>query len=264
LKRSCPPIVTLTTDFGLRDAYVAEMKGCILSLCPNAVLVDISHQIPAGDIQEGAFVLARAAGSFPPAAVHLAVVDPGVGGTRRALAVESSRFRAVGPDNGLLTPFLDGVQAVALNPAGAQGRAPAATFHGRDLFAPAAARLARGDALASLGGPVVDALVRLPGATGPCVLHVDRFGNCVTNIDPRQVPPGGSWSVQAGDRHISLRVSTYCEAPAGEPVLILGSDGRMEIALRGGSAAGTLNLARGDRLEVIQQNSTPPRREKST
>jgi len=254
----------LTTDFGLRDAYVAEMKGCILSLCPTAVLVDITHQIPAGDIQEGAFVLGRAAGSFPPATVHLAVVDPGVGGGRRALAVESPRFRAVGPDNGLLSPLLDGACAVALDPAASQGRRPAATFHGRDLFAPAAARLARGEDLASLGAVIAGPLVQAPAVGEPAVLHVDRFGNCVTNIDPRQVPPGGRWQVRAGDHHISLRVTTYSEAPAGEPVLLLGSDGRMEIALREGSAADTLALARGDRLEVIQQDSKPPRRENDT
>ncbi|MCZ6650598.1 MAG: SAM-dependent chlorinase/fluorinase [Acidobacteria bacterium] len=264
MKRSGPPIVTLTTDFGLRDAYVAEMKGCILSHCPTAVLVDISHQIPAGDIEEGAFVLARAATSFPPGTVHLAVVDPGVGGTRRALAAESPRFRAVGPDNGLLAPLLDGARVVALDMDGPDGGQPAPTFHGRDLFAPAAARLARGDDLDSLGSVVTDALVPAPAAATPTVLHVDHFGNCVTNIDPRQVPAGGRWHVQAGKQRISLRVRTYSEAPAGEPVLILGSDGRMEIALRDGRAATTLNLARGDRLEVIQQESTPPRREKNS
>jgi len=263
LKRSSPPIITLTTDFGLRDAYVAEMKGCILSHCPTAVLVDISHEIPAGDIQEGAFVLARAAASFPPETVHLAVVDPGVGGTRRALAAESTRFRAVGPDNGLLAPLLDAARVVALED-GPQGGQPAATFHGRDLFAPAAARLARGDDLESLGSLVQGALVPVPAATSLAILHVDHFGNCVTNIDPRQVPTGGRWQVLAGGRSLSLRVRTYSDAPAGKPVLILGSDGRMEIALRDGHAATALNLARGDRLEVIQQDPKPPRREKDS
>jgi len=256
--------VTLTTDFGLRDAYVAEMKGRILSHCPTAVLVDISHQIPAGDIEEGAFVLARAASSFPPGSVHLAVVDPGVGGTRRALAAESSRFRAVGPDNGLLAPLLDAARVVALEIVGPDGGQPAATFHGRDLFAPAAARLAGGEALEALGSPVTDALIPAPAGATPAVLHVDHFGNCVTNIDPRQVPAGGGWQVRAGKRCISLRVATYCAAPAGEPVLILGSDGRMEIAVRDGRAAATLDLARGDRLEVIQTDSTPARRENNS
>lgn len=263
MKRSGAPIITLTTDFGLRDAYVAEMKGCLLTHCPDAILVDISHQIPPGDIAEGAFVLDRAARSFPPATVHLAVVDPGVGSRRRALASASPRFRAVGPDNGLLAPLLAGARVVVLEHDPAEGPI-ASTFHGRDLFAPAAARLARGDDLASLGHPATGAPAVVPAATTPQVLHVDQFGNCVTNIDPLEVPAGGRWYVLAGNHRISLRVETYAAAPAGKPVLILDSHGRIEIALGNGNAATTLTLARGDRLDVIQQDSTPPRREKNS
>jgi S-adenosylmethionine hydrolase len=254
--------VTLTTDFGLTDSYVAEMKGRILGLCPDAVLVDISHQVPPGDIAAGAFILGRAAGAFPPGTVHLAVVDPGVGGSRPALAAATPDGFAVGPDNGLLAPLLAKARLVrlAMDP---QATPPAsATFHGRDLFAPAAARLAAGTPLEQLGEPL-DTYRQLPARGAACsVLHVDHFGNCVTDIDPEEVPAGGDWQVLAGSHTITRRVTAYHEAATDEPVLLKGSDGRMEFAIRDGRAAATLQLAVGQPLTVENKLSSPPRREK--
>jgi S-adenosylmethionine hydrolase len=242
--------VTLTTDFGLTDSYVAEMKGRILSLCHHAVLVDISHQVPPGDVATGAFILARAAGAFPPGTVHLAVVDPGVGGSRPALAAATPHGFAVGPDNGLLAPLLGEARLVRLAMDPAATAPSSATFHGRDLFAPAAARLAAGSPLEQLGAPVEAFRQLPPRGASPCVVHVDHFGNCVTDIDPAAVPAGGNWKIRAGSHTIVRRVTAYHEAAAGEPVLLLGSDGRMEIAIRDGHAADELQLAAGHSLTI--------------
>jgi S-adenosylmethionine hydrolase len=255
--------VTLTTDFGLTDSYVAEMKGRILSLCPSAVLVDISHQGPPGDIAAGAFILHRAAGTFPPGTIHLAVVDPGVGSTRPALAAATPGGFAVGPDNGLLAPLLGDARLVRLSSEPAEAGPTSATFHGRDLFAPAAARLAAGTPLEELGMPV-DGYQPLPSTgASPSILHVDHFGNCVTDIDPLEVPADGNWQLQAGSHSIHRRVTAYHEAAAGEPVLLVGSDGRVEIAVRDGSAARQLQLTRGLSLTVTKKPSKSPRREKT-
>jgi S-adenosylmethionine hydrolase len=259
--------VTLTSDFGQRDSYVAEMKGRLLRACPDLVMVDVSHEIPAGDVAAGAFVLDRACRAFPPGTVHLAVVDPGVGTGRRALAARTGRGWLVGPDNGLLTPLLDeDALVVALDPSRVTGREPTPTFHGRDLFAPAAGRLARGDRIEDLGEPLTDP-VPLPRPAGACVLHVDRFGNCVTSLAPRELPDGGAWRLQAGRGEVTRRVRTYGDAPPGEPVLLVGSDGRIEIAVRDGRACDVLGLTPGDALHVVGDSpavpgSSTPRKEK--
>ncbi len=232
-------------------------------MCPTATLVDISHHIPPGDTAAGAFVLGRALAAFPPGTVHLAVVDPGVGGSRRALAVTFQGGHAVGPDNGLLTPCLDGGEAVSLDTVREPGAEVSATFHGRDLFAPAAARLARGDALRSLGRQARH-LQRLPDTdAGPLrILHVDHFGNCVTSIPPASLPAEGGWQLQAGTTCITRRVDTYCQAGPGEAVVLAGSDGRMEIAVRDGHAANLLKLQAGMQLDLQTHPSASPRREK--
>lgn len=252
-------IVTLLTDFGTADSYVAEVKGRLLSLKHDVVIVDVTHAIPPGDIAGGAFVLGRAWTTFPEHTVHLAVVDPGVGTVRRALAVEAGGHAFVGPDNGLLEPALriKGAHAVAL-------RVPqdaAATFHGRDVFAPAAAALAGGTAVARLGTAIGDP-VRLdipePRRNGAAivgqVVYVDRFGTLVTNIPGDRVDPAGT--VRVGPNDLVLR-RTFGEAGEGEPLALIGSGGMLEIAVRDGRADAALGLSRGAAVRATAKTKTP-------
>ena len=261
-------IVTLTTDFGLRDGYVAAMKGAMLSALPALTLVDVTHQIAAQDVMDAAFVLRQAVPSFPAETVHLVVVDPGVGTERRALA---ARFRAggrahgfVGPDNGVL-PLLAGEaveELVELDRPGAWGAArPSDTFHGRDLFGPVAARLAGGAALRELGTPIeAPAAMHWPlprtdeqGVDG-MVLHVDRFGNCLTNItrtDLDGLRDGRPFKCYAGSTVIQTHARTYAEAGAGDPLTLFGSSGLLEIAVNCGHAADLLSIQRGASVNVV-------------
>ena len=243
-----PPLITLLTDFGTADGYVAEMKGVLATQAPGVPVVDLTHDIPPQDVDAGRLALARCWRRFPAGTVHLAVVDPGVGSERAALAVESDGRFLVGPDNGLLSPALlrGDARVVALPvPAGA-----APTFHGRDLFAPAAAALAMGAPLTSLGEPHAHPeLRRTPeaqrladGAIAGMVMTIDRFGNAITNLLGAR---GGMVEVNG----LSLPVQrTYAEVGTGEPVALVGSSGFVEIAVRDGSAAMALSLARGDRV----------------
>ena len=199
--RRAAPIITLTTDFGDGDYYVGAMKGVILGIAPEAQLVDISHQIPPQDVLAAAFVLRHAAREFPPCTVHLAVVDPGVGTRRRPLALQSSGHLWVGPDNGLFSFVLNQadsrVHEIARPDLGRPN--PSSTFHGRDLFAPLAAYLCRGLDLADVGPPVADP-VRLdesaPGKSADRIaghiVHIDGFGNLVSNIAATDIAPWGS------------------------------------------------------------------------
>ena len=238
-------IITLLTDFGTVDGYVGEMKGVLLSLAPDADLVDVTHDVPPQDVERARLTLARVWRRFPHGTVHLVVVDPGVGSTRAALAVQSDGRCLVGPDNGVLSPalLLPGARAVELMlPSGAS-----ATFHGRDVFAPAAAALARGEPIDGLGPAVTAPVIRrtaeptrgADGALHGQVIVVDRFGNAVTNLVGLR---GGI--VHAGGLELPLR-RTYAEAAVGEPIALVGSTGFIEIAVRNGDAARTLNLARG-------------------
>jgi S-adenosyl-L-methionine hydrolase (adenosine-forming) len=240
-----PAIVTLLTDFGTADGYVAEMKGVLLAQAPEAVLVDVSHDVPAHDVESGRLALARYWRRFPEGTVHLCVVDPGVGSSRAALAVESDGRWLVGPDNGLLSPALlvAGARVVALTvPAQA-----APTFHGRDVFAPAAAALVGGTPLDSLGHPVLAPVVRRTpearrredGSIAGEVITIDRFGNAITNCLGLR---GGSIEV-AGHRIAIGR--TYADAAPGTATALCGSNGLIEVAVRDGSAAATLGIARG-------------------
>ena len=261
-------IVTLTTDFGLRDGYVAAMKGAMLSAEPALTLVDVTHQIAAQDVMDAAFVLRQAVPSFPAETVHLVVVDPGVGTERRALAarfrVGERSHRFVGPDNGVL-PLLAGeaVEAVVeLDRPGAWASAePSATFHGRDLFGPVAARLAGGAPLERLGTAVdAPAAMHWPlprtddqGVDG-MVLHVDRFGNCVTNItrdDLDGLRGGRPFKCYAGSTVIQTHARTYAEAGAGDPLTLFGSSGLLEIAVNCGHAARLLSIERGASVNVV-------------
>ena len=242
------PIITLLTDFGTADGYVAEMKGVLLTELPTATVVDIAHDIPAHDVDAGRIAIARYWRRFPRGTVHLAVVDPGVGSARAAIAVESEGRILVGPDNGLLSPALliPAARAVRLDvPVQA-----AATFHGRDVFAPAAARLAMGTPLDALGAPHPTPVIRRTpepqrGPMGELVgqvLTIDRFGNAVTNL----VGMRGA-SVVAEGRELPLK-RTYADLDPGQAGAVVGSSGLIEIVVREGRASDVLSLARGSRV----------------
>jgi S-adenosylmethionine hydrolase len=241
------PIITLLTDYGTGDTYVAEVKGALLSRVPEATLVDVTHEVPPGDVATAAWLLARAASRFPDGTVHLAVVDPGVGTKRRALAAQAGPQCFVAPDNGLLTWVLDKrprrVVAVPIPPEASP------TFHGRDVFAPAAAELALGRSLDAVGSPVDDpvllprpSLTRAGGDQVGQVVHVDRFGTLVTNIPAARVAVGAA--VRVGVYDLVLR-STFADVPPGDPVAFVGSGGTVEIAVRDGRADTVLGVTRG-------------------
>lgn len=254
------PIITLLTDFGNRDSYVAEVKGVILSICPNATLVDISHEVAPQNVAEGAFLLAQAAPYFPTGTVHLAVVDPGVGSQRAAVAVCVANACFVGPDNGLLQPMLErvsGYTAVSLsNRAYWRVAQPSATFHGRDVFAPVAAHLANGVPLAALG-PMAVSLASLPQDARPArdgegwrgqIIHVDRFGNLISNIPGEWLADGQRWVATIAGRSDIVLVGTYADVAPGAPLMLVGSHGYVELAVNRGSAAAMLGVALGATL----------------
>ena len=242
--------ITLLTDFGTADGYVAEMKGVLMTQTPGSQVVDLSHDMPPHEIDAARLAVARYWRRFPPGTVHLVVVDPGVGSDRQAIAVASEERFLVGPDNGVLSPALlmPGSRVVSLPvPADA-----APTFHGRDVFAPAAAALARGAGMESLGSPLEQPMIRrTPEAVKEDdgwlrgeVIVVDRFGNAVTNL---LAIHGGE--VRVGDREVPMR-RTYADVASGEAVALVGSSGLIEIAVRDGSAAKTLGIARGSIIRI--------------
>jgi hypothetical protein len=244
-------IITLLTDFGTADGYVGEMKGVLSTAAAGVSLVDVAHDLSPQDVDGARLALARYWQRFPPGTVHIAIVDPGVGSERAALAVESEGRYLVGPDNGVLSPALlhAGMRCVALPiPSGA-----APTFHGRDVFAPAAAELARGVALDALGEPLANPVVRRTpeairrddGTIAGVVITIDRFGNAVTNLMARR---GGMLSV--GGHRLPLSRS-YSDVQAGALVALVGSSGLVEIARRDGSAATQLGLARGSEVFLL-------------
>jgi hypothetical protein len=253
------PIVTLLTDFGTVDGYVAELKGVLLSLVPDLRVVDLTHDIPPGDIRAGAYALGRAWRSFPGGTVHLAVVDPGVGTARRALAAEVGGQRFVAPDNGLLSRVFEGRQFRALAIAVSADAAP--TFHGRDVFAPAAATLARGE---TLEAEVIADPVRLPAARlqrrgsqllGE-VVHVDRFGTLVSNIPAERLAEQAV--VRVGAYELPLR-RTFGDVAPGDPVAFIGSGGTVEVAVREGRADAVLGASRGVEVGATVRPAPPPR-----
>ncbi len=247
-------IVTLLTDYSNTDSYVGEIKGVLLTGAPDAEIVDITHLIPPGDIRSGAHVLSRVWPRFPAGTVHVAVVDPGVGTARAAIAVEAHGHFFVGPDNGLFTSVFKGaaVDAVALpTPDDAS-----ATFHGRDVFAPAAAALAGGAHLRSLGARFAGIPVRLtytePRYEGKSVVgevvYVDRFGTLVTNLTPELVPSYATMEIEGLDAGKLRR--TFGDVPTGGLVAYIGSGGDVEIAVRDGSAARRLGIGVGGRVRA--------------
>lgn len=256
------PIITLTTDFGYADAYVGAMKGVILGICPNAALVDISHEIHPQAVRQAAYVLSAAAPYFPPGTVHLVVVDPGVGTSRHPVAVATQRpAYYVAPDNGVLSLAIasdPAHQAVQLTEPRFRRPEVSATFHGRDLFAPVAAHLARGLALHELGEPFpASDLMALPlsqyilpdtGIWQAEVLHIDHFGNLITSF----VPPGSTdrLAVTAGGKRIPRVARTFADVAPGELLAYVGSSGYLEIAVREGNAHSTTGLRVGDPVQI--------------
>jgi S-adenosylmethionine hydrolase len=261
------PVVALLTDFGLRDHYVGVMKGVMLAICPQLTLVDISHEVEAHDVVAGALALAASYRYFTSGTIFVAVVDPGVGSSRRGVAVDVGEYRLVAPDNGLVSLVLDeyrehrGWRAVELQTPAYSRPVISRTFEGRDRFGPAAAWLASGLDLDALGSPVSDLhRLDLPAAaidSGTIrgeVLRVDRFGNLVTNIDRRAFGALGAGAVEirAGDRRIGPVVSTYAEIAPGEVCALFGSDDRLELAANRASAAALLDLGRGAIVHVAR------------
>lgn len=256
-------VVTLLTDFGLADAYVGAMKGVMLGIAPGAGLVDISHQVPPQDVAAGAFLLSSAYRFFPPGTVHLAVVDPGVGSARRGIVVETAEYRFVGPDNGLFSPVYeagDVRQVVEIRNPDLCRSEVSATFHGRDVFAPAAAHLCRGTPVGAFGPPVPDP-VRLDlwsartgaGEIAGRIVHVDHFGNGVTNLSRGRVEAaaeGRRVRVRVGGHTFDRLCRTYADVPAGKALALYGSQDTLEVSVNGGSAADALGIRRGDEVRV--------------
>jgi S-adenosylmethionine hydrolase len=259
------PICTLLTDFGWRDWYLGALQGTLLRLAPGAVLVHLSHDVAGGDVTAASVLLAGAAPAFPPGTVHLAVVDPGVGSARRLLAAGAAGHTFVAPDNGLLTPLLDHAVVHAVDRAELYLAGPGATFHGRDRFAPIAAAILGGAALESLG-PRVDDAVRI-GAPPPTldaesgrivgeVVHVDRYGNLVTNVPAAWIGDGGV-RARVGALVLQQLATHYAELEPGVLALLIGSLGTLEIALRDQSAAAATGIVRGDVVTLERAASRP-------
>ena len=317
-----PPVITLTTDFGLYDGYVGTMKGVIHTLVPDAKVVDISHDVSPQQIHEGAFILYRSYRYFPASTIHIAVVDPGVGSARRPIVLSTQHGTFVGPDNGIFTYVLRAEQAPAEHPemaggpawaGGMWGVAPdwaggevgndsneaaeaietpgsvmpdmpsayhllnsdfwlpgiSATFHGRDIFAPCAAHLASGAQPERMGHPIaINTLVKLPvgaprvvhGSAGAIVVgqivHVDRFGNIITNLPHRLLGPlleqseGSTTVVEVGDHRIKGLAHHYADVREGQPVALIGSEGLLEIAIRNANAAQRMKVRVGDVVRI--------------
>ncbi|MFQ6095370.1 MAG: S-adenosyl-l-methionine hydroxide adenosyltransferase family protein [Candidatus Bathyarchaeia archaeon] len=259
-------IITLLTDFGLRDPYVAEMKAVILSICQDAKIVDISHQVRKFDVRMGAFILAQAARYFPAGTIHLAVVDPGVGTERRPIIVETNRNLYVGPDNGLLmlSALEDGVCCVyrITNPR-YMLRKVSRTFHGRDVFSCAAAHLANGVSPSEFGPRVENPIVpeyAEPKIVGDEiigeVIHIDGFGNVITNISLADlekigITEGDHLTIRIKDNTTTLRLCTaYGDVPIGEPLSIIGGSGFLELSINQGNAADEFDVETGEPIHI--------------
>ena len=268
------PIITLTTDFGTADSYVGAMKGVILSRCPDANIVDISHEIAPQAVAQGAYVLATAAVYYPPYAIHIAVVDPGVGSDRRPIALSTPVGTYVAPDNGILTRVVaaldadavpdgkpnelttarlpDNCRAVVLDNPSHWTPQVSYTFHGRDIFAPVAAALANGADLSQVGS-ATDAINVLPipkprdGATRGAIIHIDRYGNLITDIPAGGLPANARVSILG--HTIEGLSRSYSERP-GALLAISGSQGTLEVAVGNGDAARTLEARVGDGVVV--------------
>ncbi len=254
------PIITLTTDFGLSDGYVGAMQGVILNICPTATIINISHQVPPQNIQAGAFVLYQMFDYYPARAIHCVVVDPGVGSQRRAVAARTGHGIFVGPDNGVLSLVLGAspvIEAFTLTNPKYQLPAASATFHGRDIFAPACAHIAAGVSLSQFGPPASNLTITKFGAElnkGQCrVIHIDHFGNLILDITAQDVSRPEDIRFQAGGFTIKSLSRTFADVPDGELLAYIGSNrSHVEIAVRNGNAAKALGLQLNDVVQVSQ------------
>jgi len=244
-------IITLTTDFGLKDPFVGAMKGVILSRNPDVRIVDITHDIPSYDVLEASIVIADACRFFPVGTVHVVVVDPGVGSARRPIAVKGTGKAIgqmfIGPDNGVFSLVAGSEPAHHITNIELFQHPISQTFHGRDIFAPVAAYLAAGAPMESVG-PVLAGFVTNSGQSNPSVLRVDKFGNILTNL--RRVQLGRDFIIRAGGIEIRRLLSSYSEASPGEVFAIEGSAGLIELCMNLESAANRLKLQRGAEFEV--------------
>jgi S-adenosylmethionine hydrolase len=255
-------LVTLLSDFGLQDVYVGVMRGAIAQINPTLTIVDLIHQIPPQNIAAGRFHLLNAYPYFPKETVHIAVVDPGVGSERRAIAIQLQDGFLVGPDNGLFSGILDQHLAIAAveltNSDYWRTSTPSATFHGRDIFAPVGAYLASGVPLGKLGTAIdlaslkqfpLAGCTRTKGAIAGTIQHIDHFGNLITNIPGREVV-GKSWSVAIAELTIPGK-QTYADSPPGSLLALIGSHGWVEIAVSGGSADAQLHSSVGSSVQLV-------------
>ena len=261
-----PGLITLLTDFGDRDAFVASMKGVILAINPQATLVDISHQVPPHSIEEAAYLLKSCYRYFPDGTVHVAVVDPGVGSARRSLIAKSERYFFLAPDNGLLTHVIadsGGIEVREIENKAYRLTSPGRTFDGRDLFAPAAAWLTKQQSFASFGRLIDDC--RMFTISKPKweamvlvgeIVHVDRFGNLISNLTPHHVKEiqdvmkRSNVLIRIAGHKIDTLAGSYSEGTAEQPSALINSDGRLEIFVKEASAADLLKMGRGARVEV--------------
>lgn len=261
-------VITLTTDFGHKDAYVGALKGVILGINPQATLVDLSHEIAPQAVEEAAYVLWTSYPYFPPGTVHVVVVDPGVGSARRPIVIQTERAFFVGPDNGVFSWVLTTERSASAESV-AKPRVVhltnlrywrprvSATFHGRDIFSPVAAHLSLGVPIGELGEAIEDPVIlpliqpeqhgdRVVGR----VVHVDHFGNVITNLGPEHLPTGQDLVIEVAGHRIEGLSPTYAAARPGELVALWGSDGLLEIAVREGSAGTLLGIRVGDQVVV--------------
>lgn len=265
------PIITLTTDFGLNEHFVGTIKGAILNITPEAEIVDICHSVQAFDILDGALTLAQAYSYFPSRTVHLVVVDPGVGSTRRPILATSDKYNFVAPDNGVLSLMYAREERLSLRHITAEHyflQPLSNTFHGRDIFAPVAAYLAKGVEAEKFGGIITD-FVRFnapkPKAIDATtlkgiVLKVDRFGNLVTNFTPQDVPAlfqaqPPAFKIAVGKREVTAMRTNYAEGDPGEVFGILGSMGYLEIAANRGSAAQLVGSGKGTDVGIVLESA---------
>lgn len=266
------PIITLTTDFGLNDHFVGTMKGVILKIVPDAQIVDICHSVQAFDILDGALALAQAYTYFPPRTVHLVVVDPGVGSARRPIIASSEEQNFVAPDNGVLSLMYAREERLSVRHITSEHyflQPLSNTFHGRDIFAPVAAYLAKGVDHEKFGDEITD-FVRF-NAPKPkpvdsktlrgVVLRVDRFGNLITNFTPQDAPvlfqqQAPAFKIVVGKREVSTMRTNYAEGAPGEVFGILGSMGYLEIVANRGSAAQLVGSGKGTEVQLIFEGAT--------
>jgi hypothetical protein len=256
-------MITLTSDFGLKDPYVAEMKGVILTINPKATLIDITHEVEKFNIRMAAFMLASATRYFPQGTIHLAVVDPGVGTQRRAILIQTKKSFFVGPDNGILILAAQnqGIEHIyqLTNPKLMLPQI-SSTFHGRDIFAPATAYLDKGVRPSEFGPEINDpinpefAIIKRTNSSliGE-IMHIDGFGNIITNLNEKDIPQKYAKIVNVELPDISLKLNfgkTYAQAKFKEPIALIGSHGFLEIGLNQGNAAEKFHVKAGDNIVV--------------